>query len=385
MIIEAIAQTSGVSAGLGDACPIIPAACILKAGDKVINQVNPLKGLWDAFFGASPEETFASTMHMLFSVPRPDLSSGWFQMEYSNVIEFYGVIISVIVLVVMHLVVLTNHSTGLVLIWRDWFVSLLQMAFLPAFGAVMVYINYLLSQSLLSFADFKQPDNIVSLISPQYFGVGWMSLVIRFLSLFLLAEVVLFYLMLVVATLLGGLIIPFRGVGRFGQYWYTRLIKAIMLGALGVPIMMLVMGLSLYVINHIPAIGAVQYFQFWALNWAMFFAGYVPLKAFKMAGSTIDAASVRMAATYRPVKGEGSLKHEENMIRLEEYRDQRRLKSEERKNLVTDAAVLGAAIYTGGMSSAAAASYKMKTKHGNRAASGLRLMDNVVNRKREED
>lgn len=381
-----LSQAATPATGLGDLCPLVPAACVVP--DEVIDTVNPFKSFWDAFFVSSPQEALETPLRMIMSVPQPKFNAAWFEEAYGNTLAYYGIGIAIImVMVSMLFSLLPNNSARTVLDgFIDFVVTLFQIAFLPVFSAAVLLVSSAGMKAVLGWVDIQNPKDYMVFFNANYFEVGWMSLVIRAIGILLALEVVAIYLIQIVATLAGAIIIPLRGVGEAGRMWYVRMIRGILLGFAPL-IMAFVLAAFILVLNKAQTVGSVSFFQFAGATAGVVVAGIAPLKMAKKSRTVVTNAALKMAEVrFRPSDSMQNVMTESaSTASLNNFLAQRKAKQSARFDFVKDTASVGFAAYTGGAATALMALGSSRSRTGARTAAAFRrtqsMTQSIRNRK----
>lgn len=358
-------------------CPIVPASCILTV-DPIGDAVNPFAGFWDAFFVSSPEESLATAYVAVNSAPKPNFDSSWFRTIYQSEIAFYGVGISIIVLMVTLLLAFNtnrNHTfAGKAFI--EWVSTIIQIIYTPVVASLIVLCSSILGESMFGSFGINDAEDYVGLVNINFFEVGFYSIFTRSICFVLTFEVFAFYVLQTVATLSAGIIVPLRLLGYIGMSWYVAMWRGILFGFAAFIMQLCMAGSALVASKADSGSESSEYLVLVAVLVGLVLAVLVPIKMSR--SKRVNAFVVSMAGRLsetRITSKDFSLSTRTSDPDFDRYYEAKKSRRRERRheigNVLVDGAVVTTAAATGGATAALTAVAGAKSNKINKVRSAF--------------
>ncbi len=345
-------------------CPIIPAACIVDVPDSL----NPITAFWDNWFGGSAQDLMQSASKMIFNTPYPDFGADWFRALYLEAgIVWLGYFVATITTVIM-MVRYARNWRKFLLTLRDYAVSLIAISVMPAVIGALFFFSSAISDLLMTMFVVDEKTNLWDLIDPAYGGVGWMSWILRLLSIILMLESLFLMLAAVLAVLAAGIFIPLRTLDAFGFSLQTNFWRTVLMGAYVKPLMIFVLVVSLRIEPVLrPVTGSMGSYVLVAV--ALLIASAAPYYVFHKSKKPVQKAVLAAHERMLPVQAYGQYSASEWRLEHDRVQRDRQQRWRDRGRATKDIATTAALGYmTGGVSFALTAATSSAAKYSKSAA-----------------
>lgn len=335
-----------------DLCPIVPAACLVPDS---IDLTNPIGSFFDSWFSMSAEESLQAAMHFVFGTPEPDFSAEWFKALYvDSGIVWLGWSIATLVLVLQFSLMAWRKDHAMLLVLRDYMLNLLTVSVLPLLVGGLQALGYAFTQMFMAMTGSENADDLAAKVPSDYYAVGWMSFMIRALSVWLMLELVFISLAFILTVLAAGMFFSLRVLGAFGDSLQAFILRYILLGVYAKPVMIFVIGFvfTLMPVLRLNPTGSQDFMMFGAAAFAIFASAAAPLGIFKVTKKPLANAAVAVNGKFEPRSSTGSMTSTERLDRFQASSERRIQRRQSRRETLTDIGSTvvgaGAAALTGG-------------------------------------